>query len=148
MVRKSISNRKYGKAAGLSSLVSEMMKSAGEAVIGLITDLGNQNIVGIAPAECKLCTIANWDKRGQDVVDVGNYRGLKLTDWVLKIVKSVKNSWKDNRCIVVRCSLVSYQIVELQKTFLFWDNYRGNILQNVEVAVCIITFRESFWLTA
>ena len=149
MVRKSIiSKRKYGKAAGLSRLVSEMMTSAGEAVIDMITDLGNQNIVGIVPAECKLCTIANWDKRGQDVVDVGNYRGLKLTDWVLKIVKSVKNSWKDNRCIVVRCSLVSYQIVELQKTFLFWDNYRGNILQNVEVAVCIITFRESFWLTA
>ena len=146
MVRKSIiSKRKYGKAAELSRLVSEMMTSAGEAVMDRITDLGNQNIV---PAECKLCTIANWDKRGQDVVDVGNYRGLKLTDWVLKIVKSVKNSWKENRCIVVRCSLVSYQIVELQKTFLFWDNYRGNILQNVEVAVCIITFRESFWLTA
>ena len=35
------------------------MKSAGEAVIDMITGLENQNIVGIVPAECKLSTILN-----------------------------------------------------------------------------------------
>lgn len=91
MVRKSISKRKYVKAAGLSSLVWEMVKSAGEAVIDMITGLENQNIVGIVPAECKLSTILNWDKNGQGVVDRGNNRGLKLTDWTLKIVKRVRS---------------------------------------------------------
>ena len=58
-VRKSLSKRKYVKAAELSGLVSEMVKSAGEAVIDMITDLGNQNIVRIVPAGCKLSTILN-----------------------------------------------------------------------------------------
>ena len=45
MLRESISKIKNGKAAGLSGVVSEMVKTAGEAVAEMMTDIVNQIIV-------------------------------------------------------------------------------------------------------
>ena len=45
MVRASISKMKNGNAAGLSRVVSEMVKVAGEAGVDMIADLVNQIIV-------------------------------------------------------------------------------------------------------
>ena len=42
---------KNGKAAGPPGLVSEIVKSAGEAGVDMITKLLNQIIVGVIPAE-------------------------------------------------------------------------------------------------
>ena len=48
------------KAAGHSSLVSEMVKTKGEAWVDMITDLVNQILVkGVIPAERELSTIVN-----------------------------------------------------------------------------------------
>ena len=45
MVRESISKIKNGKAAGLLSVVQEMVKTAGEAGVEMITDIVNQIII-------------------------------------------------------------------------------------------------------
>ena len=45
MLRESISKIKNGKAAGLSGVVSEMVKTAGEAVAEMMTDIVNHIIV-------------------------------------------------------------------------------------------------------
>ena len=54
VVRESISKIKNGKAAGPPSVVSEMVKTRGEAEVDIITDLVNQIIEGILPAEWQL----------------------------------------------------------------------------------------------
>ena len=43
MIRVPISKMKIGKAAGLSGLVSVIVKGAGEAGVDMITDLINKN---------------------------------------------------------------------------------------------------------
>ena len=51
---------KNGKAVGLSGVVSEMVKAAGEVEVNMITDLVNQIIVeGFIPAEWGLSTVVN-----------------------------------------------------------------------------------------
>ena len=81
MVRESISKMKNGKAAGLSGVVSEMVKAAGEAGVDMITDVVNQIIAeGVIPAECELSTIVNCYKEKGDSLERGYYRRLKLTE--------------------------------------------------------------------
>ena len=52
-----------GIAAGPSGLVSEMVKPAGDARISMITDLINQIIQDVVPAEWKLSIIVNCCKK-------------------------------------------------------------------------------------
>ena len=60
IVRESISKMKNGKAVGLSVVVSEMVKAAGEVEVNMITDLVNQIIVeGFIQAEWELSTVVN-----------------------------------------------------------------------------------------
>ena len=60
IVRESISKMKNGKAVGLSVVVSEMVKAAGEVEVNMIIDLVNQIIVeGFIPAEWELSTVVN-----------------------------------------------------------------------------------------
>ena len=47
------------KAAGPTGVISKMVKAAGEAGVDMITDLVNQTIVGVIPAEWELNTIVN-----------------------------------------------------------------------------------------
>ena len=52
MIRGTTSKMKNGKSAGLSGVVSEMVKSAGETGVDILTDLINQTILeGAIPAE-------------------------------------------------------------------------------------------------
>ena len=52
MVRVSVSTRKNGRAPGWTDFVSEMVTTAGETGVDIITDLVNQIIVeGGTPAE-------------------------------------------------------------------------------------------------
>ena len=52
MIRGTTSKMKNGKSAGLSGVVSEMLKSAGETGVDILTDLINQTILeGVIPAE-------------------------------------------------------------------------------------------------
>ena len=50
--------KQVGKDTGLSGLVSEMVKTAGEVGIDMITAVVNQ-ITGVIPAEWELSTIAH-----------------------------------------------------------------------------------------
>ena len=82
--------REYGiknaEAAKIS--VSVMIESAEEAGIAMIVDLVNQVIVKkIISIEWELSTIVNCYKGKGDAPKRGNYRGLKLTDQILKKVK-------------------------------------------------------------
>lgn len=52
MIRGTTSKMKNGKSAGLSGVVSGMVKSAGETGVDILTDLINQTILeGVIPAE-------------------------------------------------------------------------------------------------
>ena len=52
MLKESVSNMENGKIAGLSRVVSEMIKAAGKAVVYMIIDLVNQIIIEeVVPAE-------------------------------------------------------------------------------------------------
>ena len=59
MVRESISKMKNGKAAGTSGAVPEMVKTAGEAGLDIMSDQVNEIMVGVIPTEWKLSTIVN-----------------------------------------------------------------------------------------
>ena len=89
MARESISKMKNGKAAGSTGLVSEMVNSAGEVGVDIITNLLNEIIVGVILAEWELSTIVNCYKGKRDALQKGNYRELKSTDQILKIVERV-----------------------------------------------------------
>ena len=88
MVRGSITKRKNGKDLGPSGVVSEMVKVAGETGVVMILDLVNQIIVeGVIPVERKLSTIKNCYKGKEYSIERGNYKGLKLTDQILRIAE-------------------------------------------------------------
>ena len=67
-----------------------MIKAAGELGLEMIADLLNQIIrEGVVPAEWELSTIVNCYKGKGDALERGNYRGLKLTDQILKVMERV-----------------------------------------------------------
>ena len=79
IIRESISKIKNGKAAGLLGVVLEMV-----AGVDIILDLVNQIIVeGDIPAEKELF------KRNVNSLEIGNCRGLKLTDQILKTAERI-----------------------------------------------------------
>ena len=80
---------KNGKAARLSGVVLKIVKVAGEAEVDIINDLVKQIRVGVIPVEWKLSTTVNWYKGKGVVLERGNYRGMKLTDQILKVAERV-----------------------------------------------------------
>ena len=95
MVRVSISKMKNRKAAGPSTVVSEMTVAVGEAGVDIITDLVNQIIVEeVIPAECELSIVVNCYKGKVDSLERGNYRLLKLIDQILKIADRIIETLK------------------------------------------------------
>ena len=78
------------KAAGPSDVVAEMLKAAHDICCKITADLMNAIIFeGKVPADWS--DSDNWQWK-RDVLDRSNYRGLKLTDHVLKVIERlVKN---------------------------------------------------------
>ena len=90
MVREAIQKMKNRKAAGPSGIAAEMIKASGQFGVDMITDLLNQIVRdGVVPADWELSTIVNSYKGKGDALERGNYRGLKLTDQVLKVMERV-----------------------------------------------------------
>ena len=84
---------KCGKAAGLSGVTAEMLKAAGPEGTELIRQLAERVFAGEPiPTEWEESTILNLYKGKGDALDRGNYRGLKLTDQVLKLLERVLDS--------------------------------------------------------
>ena len=86
---KSLRRIKNGKAAGPSGVVAEMLKAAPD-ICSKIIDLMNAIIrEGKVPADCSDSIIVSLFKGKGDALDRDNYRGLKLTDHVLKVIERV-----------------------------------------------------------
>ena len=73
-----------------SGVVSEMLKAAGEADIGMIINLVNHIIIEeLIPVEWEISTIVNYYKWKNNSLGKINYRGLKLTDQILNIAERI-----------------------------------------------------------
>ena len=90
MVMKAISLMKPSKAAGPSGIVVEMIKAAGDTGTSMTSDLA-------AAIICDGKVLSHWEQsfivcfyKGKgDALDRGNYRGLKLTDQVMKVLERI-----------------------------------------------------------
>ena len=92
-VRAALSKMKCGKAAGPSGIIAEMLKASGEQGIELVRQLGQEVFSsGEIPSDWEKSTILNLFKGKGDALQRGNYRGLKLTDQVMKLLERVLDS--------------------------------------------------------
>ena len=90
MVKKAISQMKAGKAPGPSGIVVEMIQAAGDMGASMIRDLA-------AAINCGSKVPSNWEqsfivclyKIKGDALERGKYRGLKLTEQVMKILERI-----------------------------------------------------------
>ena len=89
MVKKAISQMKAGKAPGPSGIVVEMIP-AGDMGISMICDLAVAIIRdGKVPSDWEQSFIVCLYKGKGDALERGNYRGLKLTEQVMKILERI-----------------------------------------------------------
>ena len=89
-VLKSLRPMKNRKAAGTSGVVAEMLKDAPDISCKIIADLMNTIIrEGKVPADWSDNIIVSLFKGKRDALDRNSYRGLKLTDHVLKVIERV-----------------------------------------------------------
>ena len=93
LIRKAISKMKFGKAPNQSGVVAEMIKAAGDEGVELVRQLTEAIFSsGEIPADWEESIILNLHKGKGDALERGNYRGLKLTDQVMKLVERVLDS--------------------------------------------------------
>ena len=78
---------KVRKASGPSGIVVEMIRAAGEMGTSMIRDLAAAVIPdGRVPSDWEQSFIVCLYKGKGDALERGNYRGLKLTEQVMKIL--------------------------------------------------------------
>ena len=93
MICKAISQMKKGKAAGPSGVVLEMIISSKEHIAPHLTKLANCIIFKEKiPEDWNMSHIINCFKGKGDPLVMGNYRGLKLLEHVIKILERVIES--------------------------------------------------------
>ena len=94
LIRKALRKMKYGKAAGPSGIIAEMLKAAGEVGIELLTELtGVVFCKGVIPTDWQESFILNLYQGQGGALERGNYRGMKLTDQVMKLLKCALDSF-------------------------------------------------------
>ena len=94
LIQKAIRKMKEGKAAGPSGIIAEMVKNAGEEGVEKVKQLVDKIVSsGVIPKDWEDSHIINLYKGKGVAVDRGNYRGLKLTDQVLKLLECVMGSY-------------------------------------------------------
>ena len=84
---------KHRKAGGPSGVIVEMIKAGGKETVTVISELVNpiiyeENI----PEDWKNSFIINCCKGKNDATDPGNYRGLKLLEYGMKVLERVLES--------------------------------------------------------
>ena len=90
MVKKAISQMKAGKATGPSGIVVEMIRAAGDMGASMIRDLAVAIICdGRVPFDWEQSFIVCLYKGKGEALERGNYRGLKLTEQVMKILERI-----------------------------------------------------------
>ena len=90
MISKAIGKMKFGKAAGPSGIVAEMLKSAGDTGVAIMRNLVESIIrEGRIPTDWEESHIVSLYKGKGEALDRGNYRGLKLLDQAMKVLERV-----------------------------------------------------------
>ena len=90
MVKKAISQMKADKAPGPSGIVVEMIRAAGDIAASIIRELAATIIGdGKVPSDWEQSFIVCLYKSKGDALERGNYRGLKLTQQVMKVLKRI-----------------------------------------------------------
>lgn len=90
MVDKSIKKMKSGKAPGPTGIVAEMLLASSDICSELIADLANAIIRdGEMPDQWNGSYIISLFKGKGEALDRSNYRGLKLTEHVLKVLERI-----------------------------------------------------------
>ena len=93
MISKAIAKTKIGKAAGPSGIVTDRIRSRGKETIKSITNLANRIVKeACIPSHWNLSDIVSPYKGKGDALSRDSYRGLKLLDQVMKIIKRVLDS--------------------------------------------------------
>ena len=93
MIKLALSKMKSGKAAGPSGITAEMLKASGPEGVELLRQLCESVLNGDAiPSDWEQSYILNLYKGKGDALDRGCYRGLKLTDQVMKLLERVLDS--------------------------------------------------------
>ena len=93
MVIKALKKMKSGKASSPSGIIVEMLKAAGKKGIDFLRELTTSVIMnGKIPEDWELSFILNLYKGKGDALDRGNYRGLKLTEHVLKVLERIADT--------------------------------------------------------
>ena len=88
MVKKAISQMKAGKAPGPSDIVVEMILAAGDMGAFMIHDLATAIICdGKVPSDWEQSFIVCLYKGKGNALERGNYRSLKFTEQVMKILE-------------------------------------------------------------
>ena len=90
MVKKAISQMKAGKSPGLLGIVVEMIRAAVDMGASMIRDLAVAIIRdGKVPSDWEQIFIVCLYKGKGDALERDNYRGLKLTKQVMKILERI-----------------------------------------------------------
>ena len=90
MVKKVISQMKACKAPCPSGIVVEMIRAAGDMGASMIRDLAAAIIRdGKVPSDWEQSFIVCLYKGKGDALERGNYRGLKLTEQVMKVLERI-----------------------------------------------------------
>ena len=93
MARKAISQMKAGKAPGPLGIVVEMIRAAGDMGASMVRDLAAAIIRdGKVPSDWEQSFIVCLYKGKGDALERGNYRGLKLTEKVMKVLEKIVDS--------------------------------------------------------
>ena len=90
MVKKAISQMKAGKAQGPSGIVVEIIRESGDMGVSMIRDLATAIICDgkVPSAREQSFTVCLYKDKG-DALERGNYRGLKLTEQVMKVQERI-----------------------------------------------------------
>ena len=90
MVIVELGKMKSCKAAGLSGIIVDMLKVAGDTGITFLRELITSVVThGKIPEDWEKSFILNLYKGKGDALNRGNYRGLKLTEHVMKVMERI-----------------------------------------------------------
>ena len=122
IVEKSINKIKKGKAPSLSGVVTEMLKASSDICSKMIADLTNSIIRdNTMPNKWNDSIIISLYKGKGEALDRGNYRGLKLTEHILKVIERIIEDIIRNVVQIddmTICSLNSCLVVVLKTQYL------------------------------
>ena len=90
LAKAAILKTKLDKAAGPSGVVSDMSEASDSDGVRWVTDLCNAIVrYGKIPDDWKKSLMVNVYKGKWDALECGSYRGIKLTEHVMKVLERV-----------------------------------------------------------